>query len=59
MMYYIQRKDRQYLETVDEFVTFREAKKMRIEYTIADPYARYYISTRACRKYRQNNNTTI
>ena len=53
-MKYIQRKDRQfnYLETVDEFETFREALKMLKEYRLADPIGDYYISQRCCNDWR-------
>lgn len=51
-MQYIQRKDRNHLETVDEFATFREARKMLTEYQISDPSASYYISSRCCRAWR-------
>ena len=49
MTYYIQRRDARYLETVDEFVTRREARAMLTEYRMADSSADYYISTRPCR----------
>jgi hypothetical protein len=49
MKYYIQRKGQGYLETVDEFPTRKEARAMLNEYTISDPSARYYISSRACK----------
>ena len=51
-MYYIQRKDSRYLETVDEFDTFKEAKKMLKEYRLSDLSAHYYISSRACKAWR-------
>ncbi len=41
-MIYIQRKGGGYLETVDEFDTWKEARKMLTEYAFADPYAHYY-----------------
>lgn len=52
-MYYIQRKDRRYLETVEEFTTRKEARAMLAEYCMCDPSARYYISTRACKAWRE------
>ena len=52
-MNYIQRKDENYLETVDEFKTYYEALKMLREYTISDPYAKYYISQRCCNDWRE------
>jgi len=56
-MYYIQRKDNntKQLETVDEFESFKEAKRMIIEYkTMNDKTAHYYISTRATKEYRDS-----
>ena len=58
MCYYIQRVDlgdrsKKTLETVDEFPTRREAQAMRREYVTADPFGRYYISTRACKAWGQ------
>lgn len=49
MKYYIQRRDGRRLETVDEFNSRRTANKMCREYNLADPSARYYVSTRACK----------
>jgi hypothetical protein len=51
-MYYIQRKDSRELETVDEFETRKEARAMLAEYRMSDPSAHYYISTRACKDWR-------
>ena len=51
-MYYIQRKDSDYLETVDEFETKEEAIKMLVEYKISDPFAEYYTSTRPCSNWK-------
>ena len=53
-MYYIQRKDNRYLETVDQFNTFIEARLMLIEYKESDYSAYYYISSRACKAWRDN-----
>ena len=50
-MYYIQRKG-DYLETVDEFETRKEAREMLREYQLSDPTARHYISTRACKVWK-------
>ena len=50
-MIYIQRKGDGYLETVDEFDTWREAKEMVAEYRLADPYAHYYLSQRPCKSW--------
>lgn len=51
-MPYIQRKDRNGLETVDQFNTRKEALAMLKEYRIADPYADYYLSSRACKNWK-------
>lgn len=52
-MYYIQRKDGKQLETVDQFETYKEAKKMVKEYRmIGDRSAHYYVSTRACKHWK-------
>ena len=53
-MFYIQRKSGRELETVDEFKTIGEARKMLAEYRMADLSAEYYVSTRACRDWRKN-----
>lgn len=52
-MYYIPRNDGRYLETVDEFSTLKEARAVLVEYRMSGPYARYYISSRACRAWRE------
>ncbi len=53
-MIYIQRKDNEngQLETVDEFESRNEAKKMLTEYRMSDPLARFYMSMRACKDWR-------
>jgi len=52
-MKYIQRKATNYLETVDQFETMREARAMLKEYRISDNSARYYISQRACKEWKK------
>ena len=52
-MKYIQRKDKNGLETVDEFETRQEAKAMLSEYRMSDPYAHYYISNRPCKDWKE------
>lgn len=54
-MNYIQRKQGRDLETVDEFEKYREAKKMLEEYRISDPFAYYYISSRACKHWNEKD----
>lgn len=51
-MKYIQRRGNGYLETVDEFTTRKEARAMLVEYRISDPTAHFYISSRACKAWR-------
>jgi hypothetical protein len=53
MKTYIQRKDGRYVETVDEFETRKEARAMLAEYQFADCSASYYLSTRACKAWRE------
>jgi hypothetical protein len=53
-MYYIQRKDSNGLETVDEFNTRKEAKAMLDEYRLSDRYAAYYLSSRPCKAWRES-----
>lgn len=48
-MIYIQRKGQGYLETVDQFETWKEARVMITEYIISDNSAMYYLSRRACK----------
>jgi hypothetical protein len=53
---YIQRKDGKQLETVDGFQTRKEAREMLAEYRLADPSAEYYLSSRACKAWREEEN---
>lgn len=53
-MTYIQRKGDGYLETVDEFASYKEARAMVAEYRMSDPTAHYYLSSRACKAWRQS-----
>ncbi len=50
---YVQRRGHGILETVDEFDTRKEARAMLAEYQLADPSAEYYLSTRACKEWRE------
>lgn len=52
-MRYIQRKDGRDLETVDEAETMKDARYLVGEYSLADPYANYYISSRPCRDWNR------
>lgn len=49
---YINRKDKNYRETVDEFEKYKEALKMLKEYQISDYTAYYYLSQRCCNNWR-------
>lgn len=53
MATYIQRKDENSLETVDEFETRKEARINLAEYRLADQYAHFYMSSRACKAWRE------
>jgi len=57
-MYYIQRKDGKYLETVSECARFKDARFERNEYQISDTSAIYYISQRACKQWREDSKQT-
>lgn len=50
---YINRIGNGYRETVDEFDSRREARKMVSEYTFGDPAGRYYVSTRCCANWKE------
>jgi hypothetical protein len=49
---YINRKDKNYRETVDEFEKYKEALKILKEYQISDCTADYYLSQRCCNNWR-------
>jgi hypothetical protein len=53
-MVYIQRKGQGILETVDQFETHKEARQMVREYRLSDSSANYYLSSRACRAWRES-----
>jgi len=57
MKAYIQRKDQYQLETVDEFDTQKEARAMLKEYRMSDNSAQYYISSRPCKAWRDDQAT--
>ena len=52
-MVYIQRKDSNYLETVDEFNTWKEARLILAEYRMSDPSAHFYLSSRCCKNWKE------
>lgn len=54
-MNYIQRRGDGQLETVDEFETLKEARAMLTEYRMCDPTAAHYISSRACKDWRESS----
>lgn len=49
LMYYIQYKYDNQLETIDSFKDYKEAKEAIKEYHISDSTGVYYISKRACK----------
>ena len=53
-MIYINRRGQGYTETVDEFETRKEAREMIIEYRMADPSARFWMSQRCCRDWAED-----
>lgn len=53
-MYYIQMRYDGELETVDQFETRKEARSMLAEYRFSDSGSYYYISTRACKAWRDS-----
>lgn len=53
-MQYVQRFGQGYRETVDEFTTNREARKMLAEYQMSDRSARYYLSSRPCNNWKED-----
>ena len=52
-MTYIQYRYRGELETVDEFETRKEARKMLAEYRLAYSEGRLYLSQRPCKEWTQ------
>lgn len=51
-MTYINIKNSGVVETVDEFDTYKEAKKMVIEYRLSDTTNNYYLSQRCTNDWR-------
>ena len=51
--YYIQRRENGKLETVDEVQGYKEAKVSRDEHNASTDTAFHYISTRACRGWKE------
>lgn len=52
-MPYINIKYDNQVETIDEFDTMKETRKMLTEYIIADPSGGYYISTRCTKEWKE------
>lgn len=52
-MVYVQLKAYGRLETVDEFETYKEAREMLKEYRMSDPSGEYYLSSRACKEWKE------
>ena len=56
MPYYINyRYQRMPRETVDEFETRKEAREMLKEYRIADPLGEYWLSSRTCKNWKEED----
>jgi len=51
-MTYINMKQDNTVETVDEFETYKEAKAMVKEYNLGDSYNTYYLSQRSTKEWR-------
>ena len=51
-MIYINIKQNNKVETVDQFTTYKEAKAMVKEYNLSDSYNNYYISQRCTNDWR-------
>ena len=54
-MRYINREGQGYRETVSECKTRKEARQELHEYQQSDPSARYWISSRACKDWRDSH----
>ncbi len=52
-MWYINIKNNGKVETVDEFETAKEARKMRQEYQMGDTYNLYYLSKKCTNEWRE------
>jgi len=52
-MVYIQRKDGNMLETVDEYDNWKQARNMIKEYRLSDSFAYYYLSSRPCKHWNK------
>lgn len=53
-MKYINTRYPGYVETVDEFETYKEAREMLKEYRLASPEMGYYLSNRCTNEWRRN-----
>ena len=54
---YINRKGQGYTETVSDYTDRKEAKKDLTEYRLSDSFGYYYLSTRACKEWRDSHKT--
>ena len=54
-MIYIQRKGNGYLETIDEYTSLIDAEAMLDEYRLSDSTAHYYLSTKACKAWKEKD----
>lgn len=51
---YINRRGQGYRETVDEYDSRKEAQEMVNEYRLGDPTADYWISSRCCANWKED-----
>ena len=54
-MWYINIKQQGIVETVDEFSTAKEARKMRAEYQMSDRSNLYYLSKRCTKDWKEKS----
>jgi len=52
-MYYINRRGDGYTETVDEEEDLKTAEEYVWEYSLGDPSAEYWVSTRCCNNWKE------
>lgn len=56
MTTYIQKREKKKVTTVEEFSTLFMARQKLNKYREKDPSGKYYLSTRACRAWRESRN---
>jgi len=55
MPYFIQRRDNDRLETVDQFTDSKEAFATAREYNLSDSFAHYYVTRQPCRAWNDED----